>query len=289
MRIGYLCEYSEKEIAFAKEAGFESMELIVGPGSPLDPERTARKDILEARDRLAEADIEVSAIGYYDNHLDADEGRAKAVHEHFRGLFKLAGLMGVDCVCSFAGRRVDLDIADNIPFFRKVWARTAKQAEDLGLKIGFENCPMFHYFPYRGINIAYTPRAWDMMFEAVDSPALGLEYDPSHLVCLLIDYLQVIRCYGSRIVHVHAKDAEVLWHNVAVNGLLEPESVRHRTPGMGVVNWAAVCSTLIEHGYEGNLDIEGRHDPIYHGPRENEGLVISLRHLKQFTGREWVH
>ncbi len=288
MRIGYLCQYSEDEIRFAQQAGFGSFELLVPPGGPLDPAVTAEGDILAARDKLAEADIEVSAIGHYGNALDPDPDVRRNHYDHMLRLMDLAEMMGVGCVCSFAGRNPELDIADNIPAFAEFWGPLAKIAEDKGLKIGFENCPMFHYFPFRGINIAFCPRAWDMMFDAVDSPAIGLEYDPSHLICLLIDYLWVIRRYGSRIVHVHAKDAEVQWHEVKINGIMEPPAVRHRTPGMGQANWAAIISHLVEAGYTGNLDIEGRHDPVYRGERENEGLVISLRHLQQFLAPEFV-
>ena len=287
MRIGYLCGYSQDEIAFARGAGFGSIELLVSPGSVLDPAVADKKTITEAKDAYAEADIEVSAIGHYCNHLDPDEETARANHKFFKSLFKLAELMEVDCLCTFAGRDPNLDLLDNIPRWKKVWAPTVKAAESKGLKIGYENCPMFHYFPFRGINIAYTPLAWDAMFSEIDSPNLGLEWDPSHLVCLLIDYMQTIYDYGAKIVHVHAKDAEVVWRNVERNGILEPGAVRHRTPGMGDVDWARVCSALVEVGYRGNLDIEGRHDPIYHGVRENEGLVISLEHLRQFTKPQW--
>jgi len=287
MRIGYLCGYSEEEIAFASSAGFGSIELLVGPGGPLDPATTSDDAIQKAKDAYAAADIEVSAIGHYCNHLDPDEAVARANHEYFVSLFRLAEKMGVDCVCTFAGRDPEKDVLDNIPRWKQVWAPTVKLAQGKGIKIGFENCPMFHYFPFRGINIAYTPLAWDAMFSEIDSPNLGLEWDASHLVCLLIDYLQTIYDYGSKIVHVHAKDAEVIDSKVKRNGILEPGAVRHRTPGMGIVDWAAVCSALVEVGYKGNLDIEGRHDPVYHGMRENEGLVISLQHLKQFTKPEW--
>ena len=288
MRVGYLCKYSEEEIAFAQQAGFSSIQLLIWPGDPLDPHQTDEATIMQAKEQYAAADIEISALGYYPNHLSPDQDEAQVARQHFLSLFDLAEMLEVDTIGTFAGRDPEKDIPDNIPLFEEYWTPIAKQAEEQGLRIGFENCPMFDCFPFRGINIAYTPRAWELMFEAVDSPALGLEYDPSHLVCLLIDYLQVIRDWGDKIVHVHAKDAEVLWHNVHRNGILEPGAVRHRTPGMGIVKWNEVISTLIEHGYTGNLDIEGRHDPIYQGPRENEGLVISLRHLEQFIAREYV-
>ncbi|HCU35899.1 MAG TPA: sugar phosphate isomerase [Armatimonadetes bacterium] len=288
MRIGYLCRYSDSEIAFAKQAGFGSIQLLIWPGDPLDPTITSADEVLRARDKYAEAGIEVSALGCYVNQLDADEATARRNVEYFRLLYDVAEQMGVDTIGAFAGRNPELDIPENIPLFESVWTEGAAIAEDRGLRIAFENCPMFHYFPFRGVNIAYTPRAWELMFEAVPSPALGLEYDPSHLVCLLIDYLQVIHDWGERIYHVHAKDAEIDWRAVRRNGILEPGAVRHRTPGMGVVKWSEVISALVEVGYEGNLDIEGRHDPVYHGARENEGLVISLRHLEQFVKPEWV-
>jgi sugar phosphate isomerase/epimerase len=289
MRIGYLCRYSEEEIEFAKSAGFGSIQLLIWPGDPLDPTVTDEADILKAKEQYEAAGIEVSALGCYRNVLDPDEAEAKKNQDYFRLLFDVADKMDVDCIGTFAGRNPELDIPDNIPLFKQVWTPLAAEAEARGLKIGFENCPMFHYFPFRGVNIAYTPRAWEPMFEAVPSPALGLEYDPSHLVCLLMDYLQVIYDWADRIHHVHAKDAEVIWRSVRKYGILEPGAVRHRTPGMGIVKWSEVISALVEVGYDGNLDIEGRHDPVYRGSRENEGLVISLEHLQQYVKPEWMH
>jgi len=287
MKIGYLCRYSKEEISFAKEAGFGSIQLLVWPGDPLDPTEASKDEIQAAAEDYRTAGIEVSALGCYINQLDPDEATAKQNQDYFKKLFDVAEWMGVDCIGAFAGRDPELDVMDNLPRWKQVWEPTVKLAEDRGIKIGYENCPMFHYFPFRGVNIAYAPMVWDAMFSEIDSPNLGLEWDPSHLVCLLIDYLQTIYDYGDKIVHVHAKDAEIVWRNVNKNGILEPGAVQHRTPGMGDVDWAKVVSALVEVGYEGNLDIEGRHDPIYHGMRENEGLVISLRHLEQFTKPQW--
>ena len=288
MRIGYLAAYSEAEVEFARAAGFGSLELLVGPGAPLDPTTATDSSIQQAREALAEADIEVSALGWYPNMLEPEQSRRAEQSAFFRRLFELAEQLGVQTLCTFAGRVPDLDIPENIPHFIDVWAPLAKEAEDRGLRIGFENCPMFHTFPFRGINLAYTPRAWDLMFEAVPSPVLGLEYDPSHLIALEIDYLWALREYGSKVFHVHAKDAERLMHNVRKYGHFEPGGVRDRVPGMGASDWGAIISTLHEVGYTGNLDIEGRHDPIYHAARENEGLVIALRHLSQFIANDYI-
>lgn len=283
MKIGFLTAYSDKEIEFARKHGFKSVELLVDPGQELDPSLSGSQDtILRAKEKLAKYDIEVSAIGYYANHLSPCAKEREVSSQHLIRLMDLCQMLEVKTLGVFAGRDPEKDIADNIPAFKEVFIPIAKQAEDKGLRIAFENCPMFHYFPFRGINIAYCPRAWDLMFEAVPSPALGLEYDPSHLVCLSIDYLEIIYKYGAKIFHVHAKDAELLERNIRVNGILEPGAVRHRTPGYGDVDWSKVISALVEIGYRGNLDIEGQHDPVFCGDREGEGLILSQKHLNQF-------
>src|ERR671933_687420 len=55
---------------------------------------------------------------------------------------------------------------------------------------------------------AFGMHFWDRLFAAVPSPALGLSFDPSHLVWLHVpDIPGVIRRYAPRIYHVDAKDA----------------------------------------------------------------------------------
>jgi sugar phosphate isomerase/epimerase len=284
MRIGFLCSYTKEDLALAKQCGFGSVELIVGHGAPLDPAVTKKDAILRAKDDFAKRGLEVSAVGNYQNNLSPKPAERERNAKHLENLLRLCELMGVNTLCTFAGRDPEKDLPDNIPMFKKVFAPLAQKAADKGLRIAFENCPMFDSFPFRGINIAYCPKAWDLMFDAVPTDNLGLEYDASHLICMLQDYLEVIYRYGERIFHVHAKDAEVVWRECKVNGILEHGAVRHRTPGMGQADWKQIVSALREVGYNGNLDIEGRHDPIYRGASEAEGLIIARKHLEQFIG-----
>ena len=283
MKIGLLVRYCEDDLALLTRLGFGSCELLVAPGDVLDPAKASADTIQRARDDFAARGVEISAIGHYGNNLDPDAKKRRAASQHLQRLMKLCKPMGVSTLCTFAGRDPDKDIPDNIPMFKRVFTPLAKRAEDAGIKIGFENCPMFHWFPFRGINIAYCPRAWDLMFDAIPSPVLGLEYDASHLICMLIDPIETIYRYGDRIVHVHAKDAELIERKVRLHGILEPGTLRHRTPGMGDVNWPKLVSALREVGYNGNLDIEGRHDPVYHGEDEEEGLVVAHKMLKQLV------
>jgi sugar phosphate isomerase/epimerase len=284
MKLGLLVGYNDDDLAVLKRIGFRSCELLIFPDNPLSPSLGATADDWKrARDRFAAMDVEVSAIGSYTNNLNPDLKQRKADLAHLERLFDVADAMGVRMIGTFAGRDPEKDIPDNIPAFKEVFGALTACATDRGKQIVIENCPMFHGFPFRGINIAYTPEAWQLMFDAVPSPALGLEYDPSHLVCLGIDYMKVIFDFAERIYHVHVKDAEVLQDKVNQYGILDGRSVRHRMPGYGDVDWRRVISALREINYSSNLDIEGRHDPVFHGESEEEGLILAANHLRQFV------
>ena len=142
-------------------------------------------------------------------------------------MIDIAGAVGVSVVGSFAGRDPERSVEDNLPAFRCVWRPLIGRAEDRGVTAAIENCPMFHGHPLCGSKFAITPSAWDLMFEAIPSDCLALEYDPSHLICLQIDYLEVVRDHGHKIAHVHAKDAQVLWHNVRRDGIFDRQASRH--------------------------------------------------------------
>ncbi len=281
MRIGLLTALDSHDVAFLAGLGFESFELLAWPGHPFDPAKVTERQIDELKSQLAAHDVELSSVGYYDNHLD--HTRQPLVKEHFLGLMKVGRSLGTDVIGTFTGRDPEKSIVDNIPAIREYWSEMAKRAADMGMRIAFENCPMFHHHPFRGINTAFTPGAWERIFDAVPADNIGLEWDPSHLICLLIDPVPTIRQFAGKIFHVHAKDAEVCWDVVRREGIWDEGAVRHRMPGLGQVNWREVISALIEAGYEGNLDIEGAHDPVYGGKLEEAGLRVGLNALRQYV------
>lgn len=283
-KIGYLTRYSHDELEWAARNGFESVQINCWPGNALDPALTPAGEIKAAAKHMRDLGIEVSSVGYYPNPLDENLDLRKQHSEHLVRLMGLCEELGTGILGTFAGR-VDpvQEIEASIPAFTEVFTPLAREAEKRGLKIAFENCPATHLRKgTRGLNIAAFPRGWDLMFQAVDSLALGIEYDPSHLICLMMDYIDIIHRYRNRIYHVHAKDAEINWGLVRRGGIQDnPGFYRHRTPGHGDVNFTKMYSALVEIGYEGNLDIEGLHDPVFKGDRERQGLLFSLNHLRQ--------
>jgi sugar phosphate isomerase/epimerase len=229
---------------WAAEAGFEALEVHRPPGAPLD----------------FAVDLEVSALAYYPNPLDPDEAGRELVHAHLRHLIDAAARLEIGLVCTFAGADPRKTLDENLTLFRHVWPPLIGYAEERGVRIAIENCPMVYdrsLWP-GGINLAYCPAAWDAMFEAIPSPALGLNLDPSHLVWLQIDYERAVRDYGDRIFHVHAKDTEIVRDELYRRSILTPGwGWEHgRIPGRGEIDWGRFVGALRDVGYAGAVSVE---------------------------------
>jgi sugar phosphate isomerase/epimerase len=108
-----------------------------------------------------------------------------------------------------------------------------------------------------------------------------------------------IRKFGSKIFHVHAKDALINRHLLAEYGLCHPGVAEHRFPGLGQSNWAEIIHALVRAGYDSDLNIEGWHDPVFRDHTaaageetsdplagwklEEAGLLIGRRTLEQYV------
>jgi sugar phosphate isomerase/epimerase len=82
-----------------------------------------------------------------------------------------------------------------------------------------------------------------------DSPALGINLDPSHGVLVGNDLPWVVRQLGSRIRHFHLKDA------VGRPGMFG-ETFIFPLLGEGIVPWADFFAAVDDIGYEGYLSVE---------------------------------
>lgn len=199
----------------------------------------------------------VSAIGVYGNPRTSHE----TVHDSER-LIDAAALFGCDVVSGFAGR---------------------------GVRLAFENCENRGTWEAGDWHIAHAQRAWDAMFEAVDSPAIGLEREPCHQVVSFVDPLPQLRRYAHRIWRIHGQDATVLWDVVRTPGIRGGvQYIHHRTPGFGDTNWTDLISILRMCGWRGGIDIEGFHDPAYRNVLETTGQVAAIDQLKRCRGGRFV-
>src|SRR5204863_5439568 len=128
--------------------------------------------------------VSLSGLGYYPNLLDPDLTAARRCGEHLKKVVKAAALLGLKNVNTFVGRDWTKSVDENWPRFLKTWRPLIAFAEERGIKIGIENCPMrFTQDEWPGgKNLATTPVIWRRMFNDIKSDYFGLNYDPSHFV-----------------------------------------------------------------------------------------------------------
>lgn len=265
---------AKKAIPMLNEKGFESYELDFA-GVDMD-----KVDFAALADEiLAVLDgREISAVGYYRNPIQSEADR-----DGLTGLIRNLSKLQCHVIGAFAGSNPVKSIPDTIPEFRAVWEPIAALAEEHGVKIGFEGCGGGWWGGSH--NIAYCPDAWDLMFDAVPSSALGLEWEPCHAIEGLADPIMQLRHYADRVVHIHGKDGTVAWDVIKEHGIRTGRPYCwNRTPGFGDTNWSDVFTILLQNGFTGACDIEGYHDPVHFDDMEWTAQVTSLAYLKRCRG-----
>ena len=217
-----LPDLSLEEVAnFASYEGFDCVELMCWPRgraerryagvTHIDVTEFSKTGADKIRDGMEAAGVSISGLGYYPNLLTPDADEAAVCLQHLKRVIAAAPLLGVHTVNTFVGRDWSRSVADNWARFEEVWRPLVAFAEDQGVRIAIENCPMFFTrdeWP-GGKNMAHSPALWRRMFEAIPSKSFGLNYDPSHLVWQQIDYVQPLWEFSDRIFHVHAKDVRL--------------------------------------------------------------------------------
>jgi sugar phosphate isomerase/epimerase len=297
MRIGVLLAADSAELKFAHRLGFRSFEWVRFESSPA-AERDDWK--IWSAQFAAEANalgLRISAIGaFYRNPLDPKQ--TDFARRIFYRAIEVAAHIGVRTVSGFAGAIIEPSLNErggnpvyypgekHLPQLLAFWEPIAQFARDHGVRIAFEHCPQGAYhLPVMHYNILGQPAMWEKLFDASRSENIGIEWDASHLICQFIDPVANLRKFGSRIFHVHAKDAFIDRALLAQYGICHPGVAEHRFPGLGQGDWAQIIHTLARVGYDSDLNIEGWHDPVFrnhpNGPQlEEQGLRIAKAHLE---------
>lgn len=284
IRIGTLVgcgENAPNYIRQINEHGFESYCITFWQTSgDIELKEYAKK----VKDAAAESGAIISAVSCFGNPLGSEAIDQQTVAT-WEKLIDTAHLFGCDIVSGFAGRVVDIPIDQSMKQFKTIYEPMAKRALDKGVRLAFENCDMGGTWGTGNWNIAQFPVAWEMMFNEIPLPNLGLEWEPCHQLVKLIDPLPQLRKWAHKVFHVHGKDATVYWDIVREFGVFGPKQFAfHRTPGFGDSNWTEIISVLRSAGFKGSVDIEGWHDPVYKDTLEMQGQVHALNHLKQARG-----
>jgi sugar phosphate isomerase/epimerase len=288
MKFGFVTSYTEEIAEFAANAGFDCLEVFVELGTRMDLNKITSREIDEILGYMHGKGLSIGTISCNPNNYDPS--RRKENNEYFTKAIKSARKFGTEIVVTGAFMDKSKSPYENIKEFQEEFKEYSKVAESEGVRIAIENCPHWVGYPTPVGNIAFSPEMWDALFDAVPSAAIGLEFDPSHLVWLGIDYLKAIRNFGSRIYAFHAKDTEILNDKLSIYGIIGKQIGkesewdagwwRYRIPGFGQVNWQGVFNALYEIKFSGPINIE-HEDPVFGGDRSREGLKLGLHFLKK--------
>lgn len=282
--------------------GLNAVEIGTGgyPGShhcPVDELLASEQKRQAYLAAVATRGLIISAFSCHYEPLHPDQAIAKESDEIFRKSVRLAELMNVPVVnvlsgipagapgdrmpnwvtCPWPGHNLEiLDYQWNevaIPY----WQGAAQYASDHGVSIGVEMHP--------GMLIYNVETLLRMRAEA--GPALGCNFDPSHLFWNGVDPVAAVRALGKAIVHVHGKDSYVDQLNVAVNGCndhkpyaqISKRAWTFRSIGYGhdVKTWKDLVSALRLIGYDHVISIE-HEDALMSA---DEGLAKGVALLKE--------
>ena len=264
--------------------GFDAIEIMgrhLKPGAILD-------DPDEVRRPLRRSGLQIAALAPMLNLLSPEPTVRVANIQRFRLTLQAAAALQVRTVVTYAGSAYGMYFwglpathpddpthreRDNLYLWTDTFGPLAEEAEALGVRIAFETAP-------RGGgqgNLAHAPALWEEMFAALPSPALGLSFDPSHLVWLHAGPVEpLLREFSARLFQIDGKDTEIFPERLRRQGILGNDWWRYRLPGDGGLDWRQILTTLQDLGYDGAVSIENE-DPVSPG---RDGCERALAHLR---------
>ena len=251
---------------------------------------------------LADHGASISALSCHGNALHPNPDGASHDSEVSRKTILLAEKLGIPVVVDFSGCPGDSPHAKAPnwitcpwpPDYLEVlewqwsevvapyWTKHAKFAADHGVKIAIEMHPGF---------VVYSPETL-LKLRALTGPAIGCNFDPSHLFWQNIDPIAAVRALGDAIFHVHAKDTQLYPANLPLTGVLDtkPYTDERRRGwifrtcgyGHGAEWWKDFVSTLRMCGYDNVLSIEHEDSLL----SAEEGLTKAAAFLNEIVPRE---
>lgn len=291
----------EEMMDTAAQMGFQCAEAACWPSGSgserryagvchIDAEKVIADDAYAQHvlDYAEKSGIQISSLAYYPNTMDPDPEKRAAAVGHLMNMIDASAKLGVNMVTTFIGRDQTKNIEENLELVKEVWPVIIQKAEEKGVRIAIENCPMLfgtEQWP-GGQNLMTTPAVWKKVFAILPSDNLGINYDPSHFVWQMIDYVKPLYEFRDKIFHVHFKDIKVYKDKLDQCGIMAYplDFMAPKLPGLGDVDWGRYVSALTDIGYDGCACIEVE-DRAFEGSREKilDSLRISKRYMDQFV------
>jgi sugar phosphate isomerase/epimerase len=263
----------DKAITRIGKAGFRATELIAWDRGALDTYYTPAT-IKELRTVLADADMELSQFVVNNAGVaSGDPATRRAAVDMFKAGVDTGVALGATIINTVTHVPFDIELPriTDRPHMQVFtveidpaydWDRNwndyvdglkecAQYAEQAGVKYSLEPHP-FRY----GANTEGLIR----LIEAIDSPAIGVNFDPSHLFPSGdIPHMVLYRLAG-KILHCHFSDND-------------GETNVHWRPGKGKIDWKAVLAALKDTGFDGVVSLEFEDIPgVSRGKRNVPGV-----------------
>lgn len=302
MKLGFvsaiLAHYSFEElIDTAGEMGFKCVEVACWPKgkserryagvSHIDVENMNDEKSSYIMDYCKNRNIEISSLAFYPNTIGNNIEMREANVSHLYNVIDASAKLGVNMVTTFIGRDQYKTVEENIELFKEVWPPIISYAKDKGVKIAIENCPMLFtrdQWP-GGQNLFTSPYIWRRLFEIIPEGNFGINFDPSHFIWQMMDYISPIYEFRDRIFHVHLKDIKVHHEKLKEVGIMAYplDYMSPKLPGLGDANWGPFMSALYDIVYDGYACIE-MEDRAFEVNEKKilEGLKLSKKYMEQF-------
>ena len=288
----------EEMIDTAREMGYACVEVACWPCgkaerryagvSHINVDELTDEKVAYIKAYCAKKNVEISSLAFYPNTMDGNLEKREAAVAHLKKVICASAKLGVNMVTTFIGRDQTKSVEENLELVKEIWPPIIALAEEKGVKIAIENCPMLFgrdQWP-GGQNLMTTPAIWRKVFEILPSPNLGINYDPSHFVWQMIDYIRPLYEFKDKIFHVHYKDIKLYPDKLREVGIMAYplEVMSPKLPGLGDVDWGKYVSALTDIGYDGYTCIEVE-DRAFEGSREKvlDSLRLSKRYMEQFV------
>jgi sugar phosphate isomerase/epimerase len=288
-RLGILGPFTEANVRFAHDEGFTNMILSATRKTTLDATTITDAQIDGVKQTLAKYGMHVSAFQASQNHIAPDPARRKQDNDYFVKVIELAGKLGVPYIGTSSGKDPDRPFQKQVDDIVRVYTeRYFPACEANKVRILWEPYP-------GGANIAISPAGFEGLFKGFkDSPFVGLQYDPSHLVWQMMDPIQTARDFVDKIYDVHLKDTEIRWDVLRKCGINPVDNTKwwlYRLPGLGSIAWNEFFTVLQRAGYQGAMSLE-HEDPLYGSPNRPGpdftpeyamGFKMAHRYLRQYV------
>jgi sugar phosphate isomerase/epimerase len=269
-------------LGWIKEHGFEAVDLM----------NVTRADLATVKDaglRLGSADLlDFGQI------MASDTGKRRDVIAKNVQYVSDLGAAGVKAffTCVIPGDATK-PRAENYALAVECYSPIAEAAEKVGAKIVIEGWPGG---PPHYANLCCTPETMRAFIRDVpggaNGGAIGVNYDPSHLIRLGVDHVRFLREFLPHVHHVHAKDTELFEEPIYELGRYQGSAFskprgfgeftwRYTIPGNGAAQWQQIFRVLKEGNYQGVVSVE-LEDEAHNGSEEGEksGFTKSLEFLR---------